>query len=211
MVTTYTRNLSLSSIHWQAQCRCWSAENMVVPRSFYHSLVSILFTRRYFLYRLLKWLQICSSRQCIFFYHLFFFLPYCVLQIVLYALFHSRLLNINWTGWSKDNAVGLCSRGTLNLRRETGYPGRFFVVSSGSPGKCRANTSLRPRRFRFSFFPIHHSSIVMSLVGDWRVTYRRVLDWMTGFIDTLFTQLGTTGGSALSPMYRLYSLPLHTH
>jgi hypothetical protein len=36
------------------------------------------------------------------------------------------------------------------------------------------------------------------------VTYRRVLDWMIGFIDALFTQLGTTGSySAIADLHTL--------
>jgi hypothetical protein len=41
------------------------------------------------------------------------------------------------------------------------------------------------------------------------VTYRRVLDWIIGFIDTLFTQLGTTGNYSAIAISKLYSSMLH--
>jgi hypothetical protein len=41
------------------------------------------------------------------------------------------------------------------------------------------------------------------------VTYRRVLDWMIGFIDTLYTPLGTTGNYSAIAISTLYSSLLH--
>jgi hypothetical protein len=40
--------------------------------------------------------------------------------------------------------------------------------------------------------------------------YRRVLGWMIGFIDTLFTQLGTTGNySAIADLHTLQFTMTH--
>jgi hypothetical protein len=42
------------------------------------------------------------------------------------------------------------------------------------------------------------------------VTYRRILDWMTGFIDNLYTQLGNTGNYSTIAIPTLYSSLLHS-
>jgi hypothetical protein len=51
---------------------------------------------------------------------------------------------------------------------------------------------------------------ILSRVGVLSVNYRRLLDWMTGFIDTLYTPLGTAGNySAVAILYTLQFTVAH--
>jgi hypothetical protein len=44
---------------------------------------------------------------------------------------------------------------------------------------------------------IYYCHLYCHVYGCLSMTYRRVLDWLIGFIDTLFTPVGTAGTTAL--------------
>jgi hypothetical protein len=62
-------------------------------------------------------------------------------------------------------------------------------------------------RISFRMFGADEKNMILPHV---EVIIHGVLDWIIGFIDTLYTQLGTSGNTALLLIYTLYSSPLNT-
>jgi hypothetical protein len=53
--------------------------------------------------------------------------------------------------------------------------------------------------------------LILSRFRGFCVTYKRVLDWMIGFIDTLYAVLGTTGNyTSIDILHTLQLTIIHT-
>jgi hypothetical protein len=62
----------------------------------------------------------------------------------------------------------------------------------------------------FSFCVVVLSHMILSRFRGFGVTYRRVLGWVIGFIDTLYTVLGTTGNqSAIANLHTVQFTDTH--
>jgi hypothetical protein len=70
----------------------------------------------------------------------------------------------------------------------------------------------RDRLFHFLIDPGPNIKLILCMIlSRIRVTVDGGLDWMIGFIDTLYTPLELHVVTALSVFYTLYNAPLHKH